>query len=936
MAAEKIDALQLDVTANASSESLERLIEALNRLSAALNKVDTKQVSDGLNETGNAAEKATTKTNKLSNSFLGQAVKLTAVIALYKKLSSVIGSSIASSANYIKTLNMFTQSMGEYTDTAYKYAQTVSDALGIDPANWIKAQGTFQTLVTGFGVGGKKAAYMSQNLTQLSYDIASFYGITNEEAANKLKSAIAGRLEPIRKLGYDLSQAKLVDIAKNPANYGKQTFKVNEQTGAIEANTKAVDDNTKHKIVNFNQLTQQEKVQLRYIALMTQVTQVQGNYAAALNDPANQMNVFKEQTSMTARALGDLFIPALNKVLPYITAFVQLVGEAFREVAKLFGIEIPNLKDRIGDKKITKPYNDVVKATGKAAKNSKKIKDNFTIGIDELNVLKKPDKTGGAGGGGVGNKKGQNSNLKNLKTPGYDFLGKATENSVKKAKKALQTFLKDPIGVLKTGATELGYNFVEAVMGKPEDLARRAIANGRTVEEEFAEEIKEKAGEEGSKVVEAVMGSPEEMGKRAAESGMTVGDRFTYELQEKLMKNPIGKWLYETTHGGETVEEGLKKAAKKRQDKKKANDNKIKTGRNAAAAGAGVGIRAEKQRKEEEKQAKGIYDVLYKGNKSWEKNWNTTAQLAQQRGEQFGKSFAKGLQKEKENVWNTSAQLAEQYGKGLNSKIEEAEKAGNNLYNKALNGADDNGKADANFKKEGEDSAKSYYQAYWESQVKKNAYNGGKTLGSQVYSGAAPYKPKFKTLGEQSGAGFVAGIEKDENKENAKKASKTLGFNALSFMKKTLGIHSPSTKFMEVGDYSVQGYVKGITDNTYKATSAAQSMSDRVLNTISNAKSLSNKVVFSGSIANPMSSSFSIPSNTNAGYNISAANTSAMASLAGNIYQAVVSGMSNARINTTSDSGDIKVIIDGKEVFKAVQTESRKRGVAISNGAFSR
>ena len=85
-----------------------------------------------------------------------------------------------------------------------------------------------------------------------------------------------------------------------------------------------------------------------------------------------------------------------------------------------------------------------------------------------------------------------------------------------------------------------------------------------------------------------------------------------------------------------------------------------------------------------------------------------------------------------------------------------------------------------------------------------------------------------------------------------------------------------------------------------------------------------------------MASGVSVPTSTNAGYNISAANTNAMASLAGNIYQAVVSGMSNARINTTSDNGDIKVIIDGKEVFKAVQTESRKRGVAISNGAFSR
>ena len=64
------------------------------------------------------------------------------------------------------------------------------------------------------------------------------------------------------------------------------------------------------------------------------------------------------------------------------------------------------------------------------------------------------------------------------------------------------------------------------------------------------------------------------------------------------------------------------------------------------------------------------------------------------------------------------------------------------------------------------------------------------------------------------------------------------------------------------------------------------------------------------------------------------ANEGAMATLASQIYQAVVSGMS--AVKEDGEKQDIKVIIDGKEVFKAVQTESRKRGVAISNGTFSR
>jgi uncharacterized linocin/CFP29 family protein len=83
-----------------------------------------------------------------------------------------------------------------------------------------------------------------------------------------------------------------------------------------------------------------------------------------------------------------------------------------------------------------------------------------------------------------------------------------------------------------------------------------------------------------------------------------------------------------------------------------------------------------------------------------------------------------------------------------------------------------------------------------------------------------------------------------------------------------------------------------------------------------------------------MFSGFSVPTNNNAGYGVGAMNESAMMNMASTIYQAVASGISTLNLN--GDDRDIKVIIDGKEVFKVVQKEERNRGVAISNGAFSR
>lgn len=188
MAAEKIDALELNIQSKLSVENLDKLIESLNKLGKACKNTNGKKAADDIKSIGDSSKQAAGGVEQ----FLGKAVRITAVIALFKKAGDVIGDSVAKALTYNKTLNMFTVSLGQYATNATKYGETVRDALGIDIAGWQKTQGIFQTLITGFGVGGDKAAYMSQNLTQLAYDIASFNNLTNEEAANKIKSAIAG------------------------------------------------------------------------------------------------------------------------------------------------------------------------------------------------------------------------------------------------------------------------------------------------------------------------------------------------------------------------------------------------------------------------------------------------------------------------------------------------------------------------------------------------------------------------------------------------------------------------------------------------------------------------------------------------------------------------------------------------------------------------
>ena len=918
MATERIDAIQLDITSKTTGDNVDKLIDSLTRLGSALDKLKSKSISVNVNNTNAAV-------GKLNTSFLGTAVRLTAVIALFKKFSSVISSSVSNSATYIKSLNMFTVSLGEYADNATKYGQAVSDALGIDISGWQKTQGIFQTLVTGFGVTGDKAAYMSQNLTQLSYDIASFYGITNDEAANKLKSALSGRLEPIRKLGYDLSQSKLVDIAKNPANYGKQTFSINEQTGAIEANTKAVDDNTKHKIVNFNQLTQQEKVQLRYIALMTEVTQVQGNYARALNDPANQLNVFKQQLDQTSRAFGNMFIPALNKVLPYLSAFAQLATQAFQSLAQLFGFELPDMKDRTDIAGNVKPYNDVVKATGNAAKNAKKMKD-YMLGIDELNVFN-PNTGAGAGGASGG---GQNSNLKNLKLPGYDFLGKAVENSIKKAKENIQKLFNDwkknPFlldDIFKWGAGELGANFWEGLLGKspaqlakdadkwgmtlgeafilsftdafsntsanilgllfgksPEELGGDAYNAGMTVGEYLVDGFTQKANslgftstDSGQALLDTLFGSPDKLAQRAAEAGRSVGEQFGLELLRKILKlldNPVMKFLYEKS-SGRSLDVDIAELDKKLNPKK---TDQVKT-----------------------------YANPEKSNSVWKINATATFDkgAVEAQGKLFDTSFSKGILDNKIAVNNATA----------------------GVFKTANDGLGDNGKGAVKVGNTSDMLAKAYYSRFSAKDTKAKVSDAAGEMGNAGVERLKQLNTDYKNAGVDNSAGYIKGIK--ALLKEVGEAGADIGAVAIKAAKKKVNSNSPSKEFAKLGMYSDQGYAEGVRKYAYTVTDSVSEMAGKAITTMRKASAMSNSII----------TGVSVPTTNNAGYSVGASNDSAMASLAGNIYQAVVSGIAGANIGSDG-KGDIKVVIDGKEVFKAVQTESRKRGVAVSNGAFSR
>lgn len=347
--------------------------------------------------------KATPTTGKFTSGL--KALNVAAVAVTFRKIGYFIAQAVTESNKYQEDLNLFTVALGQYAGEAKEYAEKVSDVMGIDPAQWLRNQGIFNTLLTGFGDTAERAQLMSKNLTQLGYDLSSYANIPIEDAMQKLQSGIAGELEPLRRLGYDLSQAELQQIALNLG--------------------------IKESVAN---MTQAEKAELRYYAIMTQVTSAQGDMARTLQAPANQLRILQAQLTQASRAIGNFFIPALNAILPYAIAVVKVIREIANALANLVGFKLTDVD-------YSKVNNAAVGAgsladnLGSAAGSAKELKK-YIAGFDELNVLPSNSNAGSGGGAGGAGGGGFDFDL-----PTYSFLDDAVETRIGEIQKKIENTL---------------------------------------------------------------------------------------------------------------------------------------------------------------------------------------------------------------------------------------------------------------------------------------------------------------------------------------------------------------------------------------------------------------------------------------------------------------------------------------------------------------
>ena len=340
--------------------------------SFALLPTNLSKVNTALNKTKNSIKNVQSSLSDKVLSNLSSGLRFGVLVAGIKGVTSTIGNFVNSSNEYIENMNLFKVSMGEMADEAQDFIDKFSGALGVDPSGLMRYMGLFNNLIEGFGIGSEEAYTMSKNLTQLSYDMSSYLNIPIDEAMQKLKSGIAGEIKPMRAVGVALDQATLQETAY-----------------ALGINKRV------------SEMTRAQKTELLYYQIMQKTKNMQGDMGRTILQPANALRVLQQQFTQLGRAIGNIFIPILTALIPYIMVLTQWLTTLAQSIANFFDFEIQepdysSISSGLGG------VSDSIGDVGGSADTATKKLNRMLAKFDELNVIEFDTGTGSGGGSGSG------------------------------------------------------------------------------------------------------------------------------------------------------------------------------------------------------------------------------------------------------------------------------------------------------------------------------------------------------------------------------------------------------------------------------------------------------------------------------------------------------------------------------------------------------
>lgn len=254
-----------------------------------------------------------------------------------------------------------------------KFAQSAAKSFGLSETMAKQYTGTFGAMAKAFGFTEKQAYDMGTTLTGLAGDVASFYNISQDEAYTKLKSVFTGETESLKDLGVVMTQSAL-DAYAMANGFGKTTA----------------------------QMSEAEKVALRYAFVQDQLTAATGDFARTSDSWANQCRIMKLQFDSLKASIGQGLINLFTPVLRVINAVIgklAVLASAFKSFTELITGKKSSAQQiadagnaaSTGMNSAAESADNATKSTNKTASAAKKAAKEMRslMGFDKINKLDK-------------------------------------------------------------------------------------------------------------------------------------------------------------------------------------------------------------------------------------------------------------------------------------------------------------------------------------------------------------------------------------------------------------------------------------------------------------------------------------------------------------------------------------------------------------------
>lgn len=209
------------------------------------------------------------------------------------KIFGFFKNAVAGASDLEESVNAVNVVFGDAAQGVLKLSKQAARGVGLSKAE-------FNGLAVQFSAFAKEVAGAEgdvtgtiDKITTRAADFASVMNIDVSKAAEIFQSGLAGETEPLRKFGIDLSAATVKAHAY--------------KEGIAESG---------------EELTEQQKIQARYSALMQQTNQVQGDFANTSGSLANQQRILSARWTDIQATLGKALLPAVTAV---VTSFGDLL-----------------------------------------------------------------------------------------------------------------------------------------------------------------------------------------------------------------------------------------------------------------------------------------------------------------------------------------------------------------------------------------------------------------------------------------------------------------------------------------------------------------------------------------------------------------------------------------------------------------------------------